>query len=66
MISEPKRPLCYSCKHRRDVPGDAHSSCAKPSRVTANPYGIKSGWFFYPFNFDPVWLTSCEGYEPKE
>ena len=28
MISSPSSPLCYSCAHRRNVPGDAHSACA--------------------------------------
>lgn len=24
------KPDCYKCIHRRDLPGDAHSSCAHP------------------------------------
>jgi hypothetical protein len=23
------------------------------------------GWFFWPYNFDPRWLKSCDGFEPK-
>ena len=34
-----KRPDCYQCIHRRDVPGDAHSSCAHPQAPTDNPMG---------------------------
>lgn len=58
---------CYSCKHRRNIPGDCHSQCAKPSaRVTGNPHGYRMGWFFYPFNFDPVWKTNlCDNYETR-
>jgi len=26
-----EKPNCYKCKHRRDVPGDAHSRCAHPA-----------------------------------
>lgn len=33
--------------------------------VTGNPHGIKSGWFVWPLNFDPVWLETCNGFEPK-
>lgn len=33
--------------------------------VTANPHGIKSGWFIYPENFDPVWLETCDGFTAK-
>ncbi len=32
--------------------------------VTGNPHGIKNGWFLWPFNFDPLWLESCDGWEP--
>jgi len=35
----------------------------KRLKIKANPTGIKNGWFHYPFNFDPVWLEHCEGFE---
>lgn len=25
------KPDCYQCKHRRDIPGDTHSSCRHPA-----------------------------------
>lgn len=54
-------PLCYSCKHRRDLPGDTHSSCVNwNATVEGDPTGIKKGWFAHPFNFDPVWLKTCD------
>ena len=77
------RNACYTCVHRRDVPGDAHSSCAHPKNepfvelvkfvaglptelnIKADEHGVKSGWFLYPINFDPVWLENCEGYTKK-
>ena len=34
--------------------------------VRGNPYGIKKGWFNYPFSFDPIWLEECNGFEIKE
>ena len=56
---------CYQCKYRRDIPGDCHSACVNPDpEMTANPHGIKMGWFFYPLNFDPVWKTKlCNNFE---
>jgi hypothetical protein len=59
---------CYSCKHRREIPGDAHTRCANPDKeMTGNPHGIKSGWFFYPFNFDPTWKEKdCSNYQSSE
>ncbi len=34
--------------------------------VVGNEHGIKSGWFNHPFNFDPTWLVSCDGFGPTE
>jgi len=34
--------------------------------VVGNLHGIKNGWFNHPFNFDPTWLESCDGFEVKE
>ena len=32
--------------------------------IKGNQHGINSGWFNWPINFDPVWLESCDGFEP--
>ena len=62
-----ERPNCYDCLHRKMVLGDAHSRCANTeAKVTGNEHGRRSGWFLWPANFDPVWLESCDGFEPKE
>ena len=71
------KPNCYECKYRGEVPGDAHSCCNHPT-VKQNPFkapvalnikgdstGIRNGWFLWPFNFDPVWLKSCSGFDAK-
>ena len=61
-----KKPDCYKCKYRREVPGDAHSRCAcATAKVKGDPHGIRSGWFLWPWNFDPVWLISCTGFKKK-
>ena len=59
---------CYHCKHRRNVPGNAHIQCVKPDAdVRGNPHGIANGWFFYPFLYDPSWKeTMCNNYESHE
>jgi len=31
--------------------------------VVGNLHGISHGWFNFPFNFDPTWLESCNGFE---
>ena len=63
----PKRPNCSECAHKGSIAGDAHIRCSNYSaRVSGSLHGIKSGWFVWPFNFDPVWLISCNGFKPKE
>lgn len=59
---------CYKCKHRREVPGNAHIACAKPCvQVTGDPHGIANGWFMYPLLFDPTWgSTPCTTFESAE
>jgi len=59
-----KKANCYACKFRGSVPGDAHSSCSNSkANVEGDNYGIRSGWFMHPWNFDPVWLVSCDGFQ---
>lgn len=59
------KPDCYKCKFRKSIPGDAHSKCVnEDAEVTGNSHGVKNGWFFWPHNFDPVWLTDCNGFQP--
>lgn len=65
-----EKPNCMKCQWRRPVPGDTHSACVHPiwsnNNVTGHQIGIKGGWFLFPFNFDPRWLLTCDGFEPKE
>ena len=63
----PSGPSCYQCSHRRDLPGNCHSRCANAeAKVSAVEHGVKNGWFYWPMNFDPVWLVSCTGFQQKE
>ncbi len=59
---------CYKCVHRELIPGSTHSSCKKRPlpEVEGKPHGIRMGWFFWPFDFDPVWLVKCDGFESKD
>jgi hypothetical protein len=45
----------------------AYSACANLSaNVEGDGHGIWKGRFFWPLNFDPVWLIKCDGYEEGE
>ena len=61
------KPDCYKCEFRRAIPGDCHSQCTNPDpEMTGNTHGISNGWFFYPFNFDPIWKTKeCDNFKEK-
>jgi len=43
-----------------------YDEAAQKLGITANPTGVRKGWFFWPANFDPVWLENCDGYTEKE
>lgn len=61
---------CYRCAYRRRVPGDAHSECARDFKDVEipqlNDYGVRSGWCYFPVNFDPVWVGECKGFSSEE
>lgn len=64
--SENMMNKCYSCKHCQKLPGTHHITCTcEHAGVVGDEHGIKNGWFFHPFNFDPVWLQFCTAYEEK-
>ena len=33
--------------------------------VIGHAHGIARGWFAHPYNFDPVWLVACDGFEER-
>ena len=58
---------CYSCVSLRRVPGNCHILCNNPDPdIRGDAHGIKNGWFFYPFLYDPTWkLNFCNNYQQK-
>lgn len=61
------KPNCYKCTYRMEIPGDCHSQCGNNKAVVkGNPHGIKAGWFMCPWNFDLVWLISCDGFSLRK
>lgn len=65
MTERSPKEECWDCVNRRPVAGSFHISCAKPDfSIKANIVGVRKGWFFYPYNFDPVWKESlCQNWE---
>ena len=33
--------------------------------IQADPHGVRSGWFIWPINFDPIWLLNCDGFKER-
>lgn len=66
-MAENKKPNCHKCEFRREIPGDCHSACAnEKANVVGHSRGIQGGWFNHPWNFDPTWLVSCDGFKEKK
>jgi len=66
-MAKAKKKNCYSCVSKRNNPGDCHIRCANPDpEMKGKEHGVRQGWFFYPGNFDPVWMDKeCSNYEEK-
>lgn len=61
------KPNCYLCKYVQSIAGDSHKSCINEhANVVGHPVGIRGGYFVYPYNFDPGWLVSCDGFVKRE
>ena len=58
---------CKKCVYSRSIPGDAHISCSRKAAraFNVNEGGVEKGYFFFPFNFDPIWAEGCYGFVDK-
>ena len=45
---------------------EGNAKNAKKLNIRAERHGVEKGWFFWPVNFDPVWLINCDGFKEKE
>ena len=41
-------------------------SSAEVLGITLNEHGVRHNWANWPFNFDPIWVNTCNGYFPEE
>lgn len=49
-----------------DMFSGGNKEAADKLGIKANARGVRSGWFMWPANFDPVWLESCNGFTENE
>ena len=57
---------CYECKHIGEIDDSTYVYCKnRQAVVEGHPTGITRGWFDWPYQFSPVWLVKCSGYEQK-
>lgn len=59
---------CHNCRHSKsnEEYGSAHIRCKfwwdnKPEiheGPEQDPHGVKNGWCNFPYDYDPIWLTS--------
>ena len=48
-----------------DMMAGNNIEAAKELEIEGDPHGIRSGWFMWPANFDPVWAVNCNGFVAK-
>ena len=41
-------------------------SAAAELNIQLNNHGVMKGWANWPWNFDPVWLENCNGFEKED
>lgn len=57
---------CYNCKHLGEIKNSTYIYCKnRKAKVEGHPSGIIRGWFDWPYEFHPVWLIKCDGFERK-
>lgn len=39
---------------------------SKDLNIVGSAHGKRSGWFNFPYDFDPVWLENCDGFALHE
>ena len=62
----PPKPDCYKCFYRAQTSFSHHSTCGNfHANVRGSVHGVRKGWFYWPFDFDPVWLEACDGFKAK-
>jgi hypothetical protein len=65
---------CRTCVYRQTLSGTHHLGCSKsmlnPGVITAlvqiNDHSFNNGWASWPFDFDPIWIDSCDSHLQKE
>ena len=67
---------CNTCTHKREITNSHRITCnyywenkhllstSPASSQDISDYAKTSGWFDFPYDFDPLWITSdCNGYK---
>lgn len=54
---------CRECIWRIEQPHTHHLACRNiQADVHVNKHGYENGWATWPWNFDPIWITSCDAF----
>ena len=72
------KKVCSTCIHKSEIVNSHRISCqyywqhknllfTSPTSLSdISDYAKNSGWFDFPYDFDPLWITSdCNGYVRK-
>lgn len=68
---------CNTCKHSSEIAYSNRISCLyflkNKNKIEESPlykgnipeYAKDNGWFDFPVNFDPLWVSNCEKHKIK-
>lgn len=65
---------CQMCVHKIHLSGTHHLGCSKSllnqgvvtALVQVNDHAFNNGWASWPFNFDSIWIDSCDSHLPEK
>ncbi len=60
------KPKCYYCIYMGEIENSVYVYCKnRQAVVEGSERGIEAGYFDWPYQFHPVWLKSCTGFQAK-
>jgi hypothetical protein len=62
-LATPRGVLDILLKNPRET---TREPAAQQLGIKGNAHGIRQGWFYWPYNFDPVWLEACKGFKQRK
>ena len=67
-----QKKTCWHCAYKMNNIGSADIQCrfnwngTGAKKPEGDEWGIKNGWYNFPWNYDPVWMKNeCQKFKAK-